>query len=49
MKLPFPAALLLLVVGVSTALVGLVMLSVPAAMVVGGGGLAAAVWRGVEV
>lgn len=49
MKLPFPLAVFLLAAGVGVALVGLVMLPMPVAMVVGGGALAAAVWRGVEV
>lgn len=49
MKLPLPVALLLFLVGVACALVGLVMLSLPVALVVGGGGLAFGVWKGVEV
>lgn len=49
MKLPFPIALFLLLAGVCVALVGLMMVSVPAAMVVGGAGLAFGVWKGVEV
>lgn len=49
MKLPLPVALLLLLIGVGVCLTGVAMLSGPAAMVVGGGALTVAVWRGVDV
>ena len=49
MKLPLPVALALLLLGVGSALWGLVLIYSPAALVVGGVALTVGVWRGVDV
>jgi hypothetical protein len=49
MKLPFPIAASLLLLGLTSMVVGIALVYPPAALIVGGGALAAGVWLGVDV